>query len=67
LGILSTLLNEGCSLSIRNDIMPYRQTFGPVLDYASLDLCYVYTCEQVAGGKAKGFRICSKSHFYAGN
>jgi len=57
-GILATLLNEGCGLSLRNDIMHYRLFFGSVLDYAGLDLCYVYTCLQDAGGRAKGFRIC---------
>jgi hypothetical protein len=67
LGILATLLNEGCDLSIRKDIMPYMQSFGPVLEYACLDLCYVYSCVQDAGGSAKEFRIRSKSHCYAGN
>jgi len=34
LGIFFTLLYEGSGLSIRNDAMPYKQFFGPVLDYA---------------------------------
>jgi len=33
--MLAALLYEGSGLSIRNDVMLYKQLFGPVLDYAS--------------------------------
>ena len=39
-GMLAALLYEGIGLSIRNDVMPYRQLFGPVLDYA----CLIWIC-----------------------
>ena len=32
LGIFATLLYERSGMSIRNDVMPYTQFFGPVLD-----------------------------------
>jgi hypothetical protein len=40
LGIFATLLYEGSCQSIRNDVMPHNQLFGPVLDYA----CPLWIC-----------------------
>ena len=40
LGIFSTLLYEGNGLSFRNDVITYKQFFGPVLDYA----CLIWIC-----------------------
>jgi hypothetical protein len=42
--MLATLLNEGSGLFIRNDFMPYRQSFVPVLDYAGpVSICALRT------------------------
>jgi hypothetical protein len=41
---LAIPLNEGSGLSIRNEIMPYRQSFRPVLGYAyPIWICAVRT------------------------
>ena len=40
LGIFYTLHYEGSGLAIRNDVVSYKQFFGPMLDYA----CLIWTC-----------------------
>jgi hypothetical protein len=42
--MFATLINDGSGLFIRNDFMPYRQLFGPVLDYVGpVWICAMHT------------------------
>ena len=67
LGILASLLYEGSGLFSEMVLCLMSSIWSCVrLPVPYLDLCYPHTYLQDGGGRARGFRICNKSHCYAG-